>query len=92
LKEEIRMKKSLVVLFLLMFSGSAYAALMTIGTATYNDSDYNLIWDPDNNGNSVIWLDYSNSQTTWDNQVSWADDLNSNLTINQPQRVVLVIT
>ncbi len=58
------------------FAPSAYAALTTIGTATYNGSEYKLIWDDDNNGNSVVWLDYDNDASTWDDQVAWASSLN----------------
>jgi hypothetical protein len=54
---------------------------MTIGTATYDDgtgaADYNLIWDNDNNGNSVVWLDYSNDKASWYDQKSWASGLNA---------------
>lgn len=82
------MKKSLVflcgVLFLLMVSGAAHAELITIGMAQFVGigSEYNLIWDPDNNGNSVVWLDYSNSGEEWSNQNAWAAGLDSALTIN----------
>jgi len=52
-------KKELICLgvAVLMFSavGSAKATLTTIGTVTYGGMNYNLIWDDDNNGNSVIW-------------------------------------
>ena len=72
------MKKMLLTgtLFLLMMSGMAHAMLTTIGTATYNGTDYNLIWDHGNNGNSVVWLDYSNDLADWDGQMSWASSLN----------------
>jgi len=62
--------------------GSAAQALTTIGTATYNGSAYNLIWDDDNNGNSLVWLDYSNSQAHWGDQMTWAAGLGSFLTYN----------
>jgi hypothetical protein len=62
--------------------GISHATLTTIGTADY-DSDgdgtpesYKLIYDDDNNGKSVVWLDYSNPKNTWDNQVAWAAGLN----------------
>ena len=64
-----------VFLLLLVFSGSALAALEVIGTAVYQGSSYNLIWDDDNNGNSVIWLDYTQAQATWQNQMDWAAGL-----------------
>lgn len=65
----------LCCIFLLFFN-SANAALKTIGTATYNGAEYKLIWDDNNNGNSVVWLDYSNGPDIWSNQVSWASGLN----------------
>lgn len=72
------MKKAFLYgsLFLLLMSGMAHATMTTIGTATYNGSEYNLIWDDDNNGNSVVWLDYTNEWALWDNQVTWASNLN----------------
>lgn len=57
------MKKTLLVfstaLALLGMAGMSQATLTTIGTATYFGSEYNLICDDDNNGNSVVSLDYS---------------------------------
>ena len=70
------------IMFLFLMSGMANAALTTIGTATYNGNEYNLIWDDDNNGNSVVWLDYSNYKTYWADQVAWAASLGNDLTIN----------
>lgn len=79
------MKKLLVILgmmFLFVFiSWSANASLTTIGKAAYNGSDYNLIWDNDYNGQSLVWLDYSNAQDTWQNQTDWVSGLGSQLTI-----------
>ena len=66
-------------LVLLCMVGMAQATLVTIGTATYSGSDYNLIWDDDNNGNSVVWLDYTNSGTDWLAQTSWVAGLDSQL-------------
>ena len=60
----------------------ANAVQITIGTAAYSGSDYNLIWDDDNNGNSVVWLDYTNSATDWTAQNTWASGLDSALTYN----------
>lgn len=72
----------LIGMFLLLLVGTANAALTTIGTATYQGADYKLIWDDDNNGNSVVWLDYTNSgdSLTWLAQTSWAAELGSTLT------------
>ncbi len=70
---------------LLMMTGVAQATLTTIGTATYNDGtgakDYNLIWDDDNNGNSVVWLDYTNARASWQAQRSWALSLGTALSV-----------
>lgn len=80
------MKKILLfgILLFLTLPGLAHATLTVIGTATYNESEYNLIWDDDNNGNSVVWLDYSNYSDDWYEQVAWASSLNEEgvLTIN----------
>ncbi len=67
----------LVVLMVMGYSIQAQGGLITIGTATYSGSDYNLIWDDDNNGNSVVWMDYTNSIADWTDQKSWATGLNS---------------
>ncbi len=66
----------------LLISGMAHATLTTIGTATYNGSDYNLIWDDNNNGQSVVWLDYTNANASLPDQLTWAGSLDSELTIN----------
>ncbi|MCE1226894.1 MAG: DUF1566 domain-containing protein [Geobacteraceae bacterium] len=63
-------------------AGTAQATLTTIGTATYNNSNYNLIYDDDNNGHGLVWLDYTNGGATWNNQVAWANSLNGALTYN----------
>lgn len=62
------------LVMVLAFSMQAHADLNLIGTATYNSSDYNLIYDDDLN---VTWLDYSNAIDNWDNQVGWAAGLNT---------------
>jgi hypothetical protein len=74
-------------LFLLLVAmGSANAALTTIGTAQFNGTGpaYNLIWDDNNNGNSVVWLDYTHLSANWTNQKAWAAGLNGALTYNTP--------
>lgn len=58
----------------LVFSIQAHANLNVIGTATYNSSDYNLIYDDDLN---ITWLDYRNAGDSWQNQVDWAAGLNT---------------
>ncbi len=69
-----------------MAVGLANATLITIGTASYDDgsgaADYKLIWDDDNNGNSVVWLDYTNNDTDWTSQTAWAAGLDADLTVS----------
>ncbi len=79
---KVRFVCVLAILGLLLMSGLAQAQLTVIGTATYQGTAYNLIWDDDNNGNSVIWLDYSNAQANWQNQKDWAAGLDGQLTYN----------
>ena len=66
------------LVLLLVIVSTAGATLTTIGTATYNNGEYNLIWDDDNNGNSLIWLDYSNNKEIWGSQMTWAAGLDLN--------------
>ncbi len=88
-----RLTMLLCTLFLMSgITGVANATLITIGTAGYDsdgtdgieaDEYYNLIWDDDNNGNSLVWLDFTNAPIfdegygTWYDQVDWADSLNN---------------
>jgi hypothetical protein len=65
----------LAILFILAASSHAMN-LQTIGTADYNGGSYNLIYDNDSPFGSIVWLDFTNSDNTWDNQVSWASGLN----------------
>ncbi len=82
------MKKIIVLLVLMVmgYSIQAQGGIMTIGTATYDDGlgggaeDYNLIWDDDNNGSSVVWLDYTNGPTDWQSQKDWALGLDNAIT------------
>ncbi|MCP4265242.1 MAG: hypothetical protein GY777_06655, partial [Candidatus Brocadiaceae bacterium] len=83
MKGEMMMMKKVIVLLVLMMMGysiQAQAGLTTIGTAAYGGSDYNLIWDDNNNGNSVVWLDYTNDPTDWQSQKDWALGLDSAIT------------
>jgi len=48
--------------------------------------DYNLIWDNNNNDNSIVWLDYTNARATWTVQMSWAAGLESALAYNLDPR------
>ena len=71
------MKRAWMLLWVLIaalgFSGVSSATLNKIGTATYNGSDYNLIYEDDQ---KLTWLDYPTGVDTWQNQVDWAAGLN----------------
>ena len=92
--KEQEMKKKLLtslVTGLIVFgvTGMANASLTNIGTATYNGIDYNLIWDDDNNGNSLVWLDYSNTAISWENQMAWAAGIDSKDKVYRDARAAL---
>ncbi len=55
-------------------SMQADAKLTTIGTATYNSSDYNLIYDDDL---GMTWLDYSLYPNPQGTARGWASNLNN---------------
>jgi len=63
-----------------MLSGSAHA-LQIIGTAAYDSDIYNLIYEEDNNGQGLVWLDYTRNVDTWNNQEDWASGLGGDLTV-----------
>lgn len=56
--------------FLLLFGvvGAANATLTDCGT----DNGNHLLCDE---GNEIVWYDYTNGPACWDTQVDWADDL-----------------
>jgi len=64
----------------------AVADLTIIGTATYDGTDYNLIYDDDNGGGTgLVYLDYDYSADKWVNHpdaISWAAGLGAVLTVN----------
>jgi hypothetical protein len=60
---------------------TANAALTTIGTATYQGNEYNLIYMDDGPFGPITWLDYTKGRDTWQNQVNWASGLGSQLTV-----------
>jgi len=79
------MKKTMVILcgmLLILCLVGVANALTVIGTAAYEGNNYKLIYDDDNNGNSVVWLDYTNDEDAWEAQLSWASNLDSHLTYN----------
>ena len=70
------------LLAIVLGTASTAHAEVIIGTATYNGTAYNLIRDDDNNGNSLVWLDYSNPEAYWADQMAWAAELDGYLTYN----------
>ncbi len=81
-------------LIIAVASGSVKATLITIGTVQFGGSgpEYNLIADDDNNGNSLVWLDYTHGIDTWQNQMDWASGLNAtgSLTYNIDPNIWIV--
>ena len=75
------MRKMFVLVFSLVLglSSGALATLIPIGTATYNSSDYKLIYDDDL---GIVWLDYTNPPDTLYGQINWASSLTGVLTYN----------
>jgi len=72
------------ILLLAGMAGVSEATLTTIGTANYLSSDYKLIYDDDDTGHGgggLVWLDYTKSMDTWQNQVNWASGIGSSLTV-----------
>ena len=83
------MRKRLLILLAAVFLlaglvGVSQAELVTIGTASYLDSDYNLIYDDDDNGHGgggLVWLDYTYNKANWSGMSAWAAGLGSQLTV-----------
>ncbi len=67
----------LILFAVLIYAGQASAGLTKIGTATYNDKEYGLIYEDDQN---LVWLDYCQPPQPfgigWDGMVKWAAGLN----------------
>ncbi|MHC4501321.1 MAG: hypothetical protein ACYS21_19680, partial [Planctomycetota bacterium] len=76
----------LMILILMVAAAGSSGALTVIGTATYDSTDYNLVWDDDDGGgNQVVYLDYDYSVGRWVNHpdaIAWANGLGAALTIN----------
>jgi len=64
---------------ILVVVAAAHGDLSIIGTATYQGSQYNLIWD---DASALVWLDYTNPTAYWSNQMAWATGLDAQLTYN----------
>ena len=61
-----------ILAMILGFSVQGHADLTLLGQGTSNHGTYNLIYDTDLD---ITWYDYSNSTTTWANQMGWASGL-----------------
>lgn len=77
------MRRSIVlaIIILLFLSGMAQATLTTIGTATYQGNNYNLIYMDDGPFGPITWLDYTSGLDTWQNQLDWSSGLGAEMTI-----------
>ena len=65
--------------------GVSFSTLTTVGTATYNGTRYNLIYENDSINGGLVWLDYhhdSVSGTTWQDHVNWASDLGGMISVS----------
>jgi hypothetical protein len=69
------------ILMVMTMGLTANAELITIGTATYQGNEYNLIYMDDGPFGPITWLDYTRGYNTWQNQVNWASGLGSQLTV-----------
>lgn len=69
-------------LFALLVPSFTQADLTGIGTANYGGNEYKLIWDDNNNGKSLVWLDYTHIGNAWSAQRNWAENLGSALTVS----------
>jgi len=69
---------SLTYLVLSLFPGAVNAELVKVGTATYNGSEYNFLYE---NTKSLVWFDYTH-RGDWNAQMSWVQTLGQQLTIN----------
>ena len=66
----------LVLVAVVGFAGVGNATLTKIGSVTYGNQDYNLIYENDKH---LIWLDYTNSPNgpgPWQTHMDWAAGLN----------------
>jgi len=66
---------------ILGISGVANAELTVIGTATNSAGSYNMVWEHDTDGTSLVWLDMT-TLTTWQGAMDWAAGLDSTMTYN----------
>jgi hypothetical protein len=79
----MRTKFARIALLLALFGAAgknAEAALVKIGSATYNGARYNLIWDDETPSGEVVWLDYTNHGLNWEQQSNWSYSLMDGMT------------
>jgi len=81
-RNQLLLSSLTVAALVVALSGTAQASLTTIGTATYGGSNCNLIWDNDNNGKSIVWLDYTKGGDDWQIQAAWAAGLGSSISVD----------
>jgi hypothetical protein len=88
-------KFCLMILILMVGAAGSSGGLTVIGTATYDGTDYNLVWDDDDGGgNQVVYLDYDYSVGRWVNHpdaIAWAGGLGAALTINLGISIMLSV-
>jgi len=60
----------------LMFETSSQAELTQIGSISHKADEYNLIWQHDNDGTSLIWLDYF-YKGDYSQSISWIEGVNT---------------
>lgn len=72
--------------FVISLTKIAGATLTTIGTATFQGTEYKLILDDNNNGKSLVWLDYTLNHpyggNKWQGMVNWVTNIGIDLTVN----------
>lgn len=64
----------LILVGIIGFSGLANASLITIGTASYEGQEYNLIYE---DVQGLVWLDYPTYHCDWYTQMNWVAGLNN---------------
>jgi hypothetical protein len=68
---------TLIVMLGLLFSAIAapsWAGLAKVGFVEYDSSYYAMIYDQDQ---ASVWLDFTHTADTWQNQMNWAAGLNT---------------
>ncbi len=83
-----KLLSGIAIVFLVFgITGVSQAALKTIGHGYHYDGTKvvksALIWDKDidANGNSLVWLDYSNPEASWGSQRDWSGGLEAQMLV-----------